>query len=704
MMIMMNHNRLLSIYLMIFLIFHSINTSKAYWTRFDLVRSKPNGWGSNGNTPYIEISSDSGNGPKMKESDEFGSAVARLGDIDGDGIEDIAVGARGEVNLIVNYTQYQLTSNLAFGAGAVYILFMKNDGTVRDHTHICGDVNGGPTLFGNERFGHALAPLGDLDGNGVPDLAVGAPGVNIASIYILYLKSDGSVASYTLIRGHVTGTELYKAPTFNPTASPTYVPGNPTPGPTVSPTYLAGKPTPEPTASPTYIGGNPTPRPSLSPTYLLNNPTPSPTASPTYLPGKPTPVPTIPLPVNNDNTTYSPPASNSTLNAGNSSNTLTDYNSSYSKPWVPNGPDIVYYCQFGASLAAIGDFNKDGIPDLAAGYFEASTGSSKIYFLYLEKNGTVKYYDEIIPGENGAPKFTYSRPLFGSSIILLPDLDKDGVNEIAVGAMFNDDALTTHVRSGSVYILFLNADATVKKYTKFSELPLESSQQGAPEIPLVANDNCGSALTVIGDLNKDYARQHKPWLNYTVGDKNFGRVSMPDLIVGCPQPNMLGYTGRAFIYFLSQSKGLGTYKQLLGPTDESLAPKLQEMDRFGTSISSYIDIDRNGIEELIIGAPGSTSNNNKFAGKIYILFLRRRRWHPFVPCTACYIASISVPLGFCCLSCIFGTIFFFWYYRRKPDAIELIVVKSGVEITKERSRKKKKFGKESGKIYADEYA
>ena len=50
-----------------------------------------------------------------------------------------------------------------------------------------------------------------------------------------------------------------------------------------------------------------------------------------------------------------------------------------------------------------------------------------------------------------------------------------------------------------------------------------------------------------------------------------------------------------------------------------------------------------------------------------------------------------------------GTCFFFWYFRRKPDAVELIVVKSGVEITKERKRKKKKFGKESGKVYADDY-
>lgn len=592
-----SHCRLFNtIYILLLILFQTIYTSNAVWTRFDLVRDKVDGWGSNGRTPYIEISGDKGNAPKMNESAEFGSAVTRLGDIDGDGIEDIAIGARGEMNFIHDYTYYQLKDDKAYGAGAVYIFFMNDDGSVKSHTHICGDINGGPTLFGSEHFGHSLAPMGDLNGDDIPDLAVGAPGEEIASVYILYLNRDGSVGNHTLIRGHVTGTVPY-----NQTA------------------------------------------------------------------------------------------------------VIRKFNTTFTRPWIPNGPEIVYNCQFGSSLAAIGDFNKDGVPDLAAGYFDISSGKSIVFFLYLTKNGTVLYYDQITPGVKGAPTFTYSHPMFGSSITLLPDLDNDGINEIAFGAKFNDDKLTTHVRSGSVYVLYLNADASIKKYSKISELPLEDSQKGAPELPSVENDNCGTALTTIGDLNKDYARQHKPWLNYTIGDDHYGRVSMPDLIVGCPQPDMTGFTGRAFIYFLSQTGGLADYKEMLGPTDSGLKPELKEMDRFGTSISSYKDIDNNGIGELLIGAPGTFSNGKKIAGKVYIIFLRRRRWHPYIPCTPCYIASFAVPAGLCCFSCMIGTCFFFWYFRRKPDEIELIVVKSGVEITKERKRKKKKFGKESGKVYADDY-
>jgi hypothetical protein len=55
------------------------------------------------------------------------------------------------------------------------VLFLNTDGTVKSQQKI-SDTEGGftGTLDDNDRFGWSAASLGDLDGDGVTDLAVGA--------------------------------------------------------------------------------------------------------------------------------------------------------------------------------------------------------------------------------------------------------------------------------------------------------------------------------------------------------------------------------------------------------------------------------------------------------------------------------------------------------------------------------------------------
>ena len=74
-------------------------------------------------------------------------------------------------------------------------------------------VAGVRSLDDGDAFGSAVAPLGDLDGNGVPDLAVGAfmdddegvdnGGSNSGAVWILFLRTDGTVKS----RQKISATE-----------------------------------------------------------------------------------------------------------------------------------------------------------------------------------------------------------------------------------------------------------------------------------------------------------------------------------------------------------------------------------------------------------------------------------------------------------------------------------------------------------------
>ncbi|XP_032303586.1 integrin alpha-D-like [Coturnix japonica] len=87
----------------------------------------------------------------------FGASIARLGDVDGDGLQDVAVGAPMEDD----------------ERGAVYV-FRGEKGGISDHysQRIAGSMfRGAP-----QHFGQALSGGRDMTGDRLPDVAVGAQG------------------------------------------------------------------------------------------------------------------------------------------------------------------------------------------------------------------------------------------------------------------------------------------------------------------------------------------------------------------------------------------------------------------------------------------------------------------------------------------------------------------------------------------------
>ena len=105
----------------------------------------------------------------------FAEAVASLGDLDGDGVNDIAVASLGFQDIIETKQP------------GIRVLFLNSDGSIKSTT----EIETGIDNLHSENFAADIAQIGDLDGDGVPELAVGAPQAKNASdiitgtVYIL---------------------------------------------------------------------------------------------------------------------------------------------------------------------------------------------------------------------------------------------------------------------------------------------------------------------------------------------------------------------------------------------------------------------------------------------------------------------------------------------------------------------------------------
>ena len=143
-----------------------------------------------------------GFGGSLDALDNFGSALANVGDLNGDGRDELAVGVE----------QSDVGGQ---DAGAVWILFLNSDGTVASEREIASSTGGLPFAIDPlDRFGTSIAGLGDIDLNGVEDIAVGASGDddggnNRGAVYLLSLNVDGSVGGASKISntaGNFQGT------------------------------------------------------------------------------------------------------------------------------------------------------------------------------------------------------------------------------------------------------------------------------------------------------------------------------------------------------------------------------------------------------------------------------------------------------------------------------------------------------------------
>ncbi|NJK39321.1 MAG: hypothetical protein HC920_17325 [Oscillatoriales cyanobacterium SM2_3_0] len=480
----------------------------------------------------------------IDERDYSGDSVSNAGDINGDGFDDIIIGAPGG------------DPNGNSGAGESYVVFGNDSGF--EASLDLSDLNGsnGFVIKGIDIFdssGRSVSSAGDINGDGFDDIIIGAPSADpngndrAGESYVVFGSDSGFEASLDLsdLNGSngfvIKGIDIFDS-SGNSVSSAGDINGD--------------------GFDDIIIGA------------IVIDPNGIFFAGESYV-------------VFGSNSGFEASLDLSDLNGNNGFviNINTD---------KEDGSDDI--------VSSAGDINGDGFDDIIIGVFTANSNGSyfagESYVVFGSNSGFEASLD--LSDLNGSNGFVIEgideRDYSGYSVSNAGDINGDGFDDIIIGAVRAD--LNGIYDAGESYVVFGSNDG----FAASLDLSDLDGSNGFVINGIDNFDSSGFSVSSAGDINGD---------------------GFDDIIIGAPGggPNGIYSAGESYVVF-GNDNGFEASLDLstLDGSNGFVIEGIDVDDRSGRSVSSAGDINGDGFDDIIIGAPGADSNGNDRAGESYVVF------------------------------------------------------------------------------------
>jgi len=244
----------------------------------------------------------------------------------------------------------------------------------------------------------------------------------------------------------------------------------------------------------------------------------------------------------------------------------------------------------GGSVASAGDINGDGLDDLIVGALrgdDGGTSAGEAYVIYGQTGASRGTLD--LTALTAAQGFIIQGDMAGDyaglSVSGAGDVNGDGIDDLIVGAPYSDDGGTF---AGEAYVIYGQTGATRGTL----DLTGLTAAQGFIIQGDTAYDSAGFSVASAGDANGD---------------------GIDDLIVGAPFGDDGGlFAGEAHVVFGGSVNGFGAVvdlTSLLSPYGFIILGKTPG-DQAGFSVSAAGDVNGDGLDDLIVGAPYADDGGN----------------------------------------------------------------------------------------------